>query len=89
MTKENRFSGLMGQVGRAKKSDQSQPKSTSTSSSPVKSKSADYTKLTVYITKALHKRLKVGAAEFEMELSDMAEAAFSDWLERMDSEKTS
>lgn len=83
MAKENRFSGLMGQVGKAKKSDQSQAKSTS--NSPVKSKSADYSKLTVYITKALHKRLKIGAAELEMELSDVAEEAISAYLsERLD-----
>ena len=80
MAKENRFSGLMGQVGKAKKSDQLQAKSTSTS--PVKSKSADYSKLTVYITKALHKRLKVGAAELEMELSDVAEKAISAYLSK-------
>ncbi|ESA35089.1 family transcriptional regulator [Leptolyngbya sp. Heron Island J] len=83
MAKENRFSGLMGQVGKTRKSDQ--PKTKSTSTSPVKSKSADYSKLTVYITKALHKRLKVGAAELEMELSDVAEEAISAYLsERLD-----
>ena len=80
MAKENRFSGLMGQVGKAKKSDQTEVKSTSTS--PVKSKSPDYSKLTVYITKALHKRLKVGAAELEMELSDVAEEAITAYLSK-------
>lgn len=80
MAKENRFSGLMGQVGKSKKSDRSALKPTSTS--PVKSKSDDYTKLTVYITKSLHKRLKVGGAQLEMELSDIAEAAIDDYLSK-------
>ena len=80
MAKENRFSGLMGQVSKAKKSDQ--PASNLTPQSPVKSKSDDYTKLTVYITKALHKRLKVGGAQLEMELSDIAEVAIDEYLNK-------
>ena len=80
MAKENRFSGLMGQVSKAKQSDQPSTKPTSTT--PVKSKSDNYTKLTVYITKALHKRLKVGGAQLEMELSDIAEAAIEEYLSK-------
>lgn len=80
MTKQNRFSGLMGQVSKAKQSDQSA--ATPASTTPVKSKSDDYTKLTVYITKALHKRLKVGAAQLEMELSDIAEDAIDEYLSK-------
>ena len=80
MAKENRFSGLMGQVGKTKKSEQ--PASKPASTNPVKSKSSDYTKLTVYVTKALHKQLKVGGAQLEMELSDIAEAAISEYLSK-------
>ncbi|MEM1240362.1 MAG: hypothetical protein AAGI45_11025 [Cyanobacteria bacterium P01_H01_bin.26] len=41
-----------------------------------------FSELTVYITKALHKRLKVGSAELEMELTDVSEEAIAAYLSK-------
>ena len=78
MTKENRFSNLMGQVGKAKQSDQ--VATSKTGGKVTKSKSSDYQKITLYLTKDLAKRLKMAGLEAEMELSDMAEEAIEQWL---------
>jgi hypothetical protein len=46
-----------------------------------KSSSSQYLRTTLYLSKALHKRLKMGALEHDMEMSDIAEAAISEWLD--------
>lgn len=51
------------------------------SRSPVKSKSPDFTRCTVYLTKELHKRLKIAGAIEGMEMSDIAETAITQWLD--------
>jgi hypothetical protein len=47
----------------------------------VKSKSSDFTRSTIYLSKALHKRLKIAAAASDLEMSDIAESAISAWLD--------
>lgn len=51
------------------------------SKSPVKSKSPEFTRCTIYLTKDLHKRLKIAGAIEGMEMSDIAEAAITKWLD--------
>ena len=46
-----------------------------------KSSNSQYLRTTLYLSKALHKRLKMGALEHDMEMSDIAEAAISEWLD--------
>lgn len=84
MPDENRFGNLSDAL-KKRKDAAKQPDSQTAKQLPTgkaKSKSSDHTKLTVYITKALHKRLKIGAAELEMELSDIAEEAISEYLDK-------
>jgi hypothetical protein len=47
-----------------------------------KSKSADYQRSTIYLPKHLHKQLKMAAADREVEMSDIAEQAIADWLDK-------
>ena len=51
------------------------------STSKAKSSSRDYTRATIYLTKALHRRLKMTGAEQGLEMSDIAEAAIAAWLD--------
>lgn len=53
----------------------------------VKSKSSDHQKVTLYLTKNLHKRLKAHAALEDIEMSDAAEDAISKWLDIQVSKK--
>jgi len=80
MAKENRFSGLGDALKKTKQTSKRSHVQLDKPTGKAKSKSSDHTKLTVYVTKALHKRLKIGAAELELELSDIAEEAISEYL---------
>jgi hypothetical protein len=51
------------------------------STSKAKSSSGDYKRTTVYLSQALHKRLKRASLDEEMEMSDIAEAAIAAWLD--------
>lgn len=82
MAKENRFSGLGDALKKSRKTSKRPDVQADKTTGKAKSKSSDHTKLTVYITKALHKRLKVGGAHLEMELSDIAEEAINEYLDK-------
>ena len=49
--------------------------------SRAKSKNPGYQRATMYLPKALHKRLKLTAADLEIEMSDIAEQAIAAWLD--------
>lgn len=57
------------------------PEQPNISTSKAKSSSKDYVRTTVYLTKDLHKRLKMGSLEHELEMSDIAEEAIAQWLD--------
>lgn len=57
------------------------PASENVSDRIVKSKSPEHQKVTLYLTKALHKRLKAHSALEDMEMSDAAEMAIAEWLD--------
>jgi hypothetical protein len=57
------------------------PVSYPASETVVKSKSANFTRSTIYLSKTLHKRLKIAAASNDLEMSDIAEIAISAWLD--------
>lgn len=63
------------------RSDVQTAESLNISTSKAKSSSKDYIRTTVYLTKDLHRRLKRGALDHEMEMSDIAEAAIEQWLD--------
>jgi post-segregation antitoxin (ccd killing protein) len=50
--------------------------------SKAKSSSAGYKRTTVYLTNDLHRRLKVAGLNLGMEMSDIAEQAIAEWLEK-------
>lgn len=47
-----------------------------------KSSRADYKRTTVYLPKELHSRLKLASLQKEMEMSDIAEDAIAEWLDK-------
>ena len=47
-----------------------------------KSRDPNFAQIGLYLPKKLHKRLKVGAAVAELEISDIAAQAIDEWLER-------
>ena len=49
--------------------------------SRAKSKDENYQRATMYLPKALHKRLKSVAVDMELEMSDIAERAIAEWLD--------
>lgn len=51
------------------------------STSKAKSSSSDYKRTTMYLSQALHRRLKRASLEQEMEMSDIAETAIAAWLD--------
>ena len=54
----------------------------SAQTSGAKSKNENYMRTTVYLTKALHKRLKIEALEHDdLDMSDIAEQAIAQWLD--------
>lgn len=63
-------------------SDVQTSKHLDTSTSKAKSSSQDYTRATIYLTKALHRRLKMAGLEQELDMSDIAEAAIAAWLDK-------
>lgn len=86
----NRFDGILkGAKGKqskpdaqtSKQSDIQTSKHLDTSTSKAKSSSKDFTRTTLYLTKQLHKRLKLAGLEHDMEMSDIAEAAIAQWLD--------
>jgi post-segregation antitoxin (ccd killing protein) len=50
--------------------------------SKAKSSSAGYKRTTVYLTNDLHRRLKVAGLNLGMEMSDIAEQAITEWIEK-------
>ena len=82
MTNKNRFSKLVRNIPTELPPPGSkQPVS--------KSKSSLYTKVTVYLSVALKKRMQKTGIDKGMELSDMAEQAIEAWLSQLDDEATS
>lgn len=55
---------------------------TQTSKPLAKSKDPEFTRCTLYLSKALHKRLKIHAVANETEHSDIAEQAIAQWLNK-------
>lgn len=52
-------------------------------SSPLaKSKDPTYTRCTLYLPEALHTRMKHAATDDKIELSDIAELAIAEWLDK-------
>lgn len=50
--------------------------------SSAKSKSKEHVRTTIYLTKALHKRLKIEALEHDdLDMSDITEQAITKWLD--------
>ena len=81
-----RFDGLMRASKKRWPSAEEDPdaptsKHSDVQTSKAKSSSKDYVRTTLYLTKALHKKLKMGALEHDLEMSDIAEQAIAQWLE--------
>lgn len=66
-------------------SDVQTSKTKNNSTSKAKSSSAQYVRTTVYLTKRLHRRLKMGSLEHGLEMSDIAEQAIAQWLDEQSS----
>ena len=79
---ENRFQGLMGSLGKAPSQIATDTDAASEpSTAPIaKSKSKDYQRTTVYLPKALHRRLKAAALTEDREISDIIETLVSEYL---------
>jgi molybdopterin-guanine dinucleotide biosynthesis protein A len=80
----NRFEGLMGSLGKASApaTNEAEPTLEQSQSAPVaKSKSKDYQRTTVYLPKALHRKLKAAAANEDREISDIIEELVSKYLD--------
>ena len=58
-----------------------QPESKAIRSLP-KSRDPNYSQIGLYLPTALHKRMKIGAAITELEISDIAAQAISEWLDK-------
>ncbi len=56
------------------------PASTPAPETLAKSKDPKFTRSTLYLSKVLHKRLRLAAVNQDTEMSDIAEAAIADWL---------
>lgn len=52
------------------------------STSKSKSSSAGYKRTTLYLTNELHRRLKKAGLHLELEMSDIAEQAIAEWLDK-------
>lgn len=91
MSNENRFSGLMGDLGGGKASAKKEastrsPETAKSKPKPTKSipksKNPDYTQIGFYLPNDLHKRVKIGAAMTGLEMSDVAAQALELWLKK-------
>ena len=97
MTKENRFEGLMGVVGKNKKAQTSKQSNVQTSknssisaskhtdvqaSKKAKSANPDYTRTTIYLPKKMHKKLKAIALDEEREMSSIVEELIETWMSK-------
>jgi hypothetical protein len=85
MIPQNRFDKLLKT---AKPAAQSPPppniqtsEHSDTSIQKAKSSSKDFKRTTLYLTQELHRKLKRASLEHDMEMSDIAEAAITQWLE--------
>ncbi len=93
MSKENRFEGLMGAVGKksnvqtskvsAKDSNTNAStfKRSNVQMSKAKSANPDYVRTTIYLPRKMHKKLKAIAVEEEREMSQIMEELLGSWLE--------
>jgi hypothetical protein len=94
MNEPNRFAGVSDAINKLRQQPEVDPAATpppppdvqaskrlDISTSKAKSSSRDYTRATIYLTKALHRRLKMTGAEQGLEMSDIAEAAIAAWLD--------
>ena len=94
MNEPNRFAGLNDAINKLHQQTEVDPaitpaplpdvqtsKHLDISTSKAKSSSRDYTRATIYLTKALHRRLKMTGADQGLEMSDIAEAAIAAWLD--------
>jgi hypothetical protein len=79
MTKENRFEGLMGVVGKNKNA-QTSGRSDIQTSKVAKSANPDYTRTTIYLPKKMHKLLKAIALDEEREMSSIVEELIETWM---------
>ena len=92
--KESRFDGLFGAAKAAKSTDESD-RDVQTSEhlnietfkhsdvSLSKSKDPDYQRTTVYLPKALHRKLRATAIADDREMSDVIEELVQQWLENI------
>ena len=93
MTKDNRFSDLVGGLrqgqekakskGKSNTKDESQSISKNQHGNTVgKHRRKDFTKLTVYIPNQKHKQLKVASVLQDIEMSEIVEQALDLWFEK-------
>ncbi len=83
----SRFDGLFGAVKAGKKESQTSEHSNIQTSESLsvqtpKSKDPNYQRTTVYLPKALHKKLRAAAIADDREMSDVIEELVRQWLER-------
>lgn len=103
--KESRFDGLFGAAKAAKSTDETvenvkhpdvqtfKHSNTETSKhsdvSLSKSKDPDYQRTTVYLPKALHRKLRAAAIADDREMSDVIEELVQQWLENIQTSRCS
>ena len=88
MSDQNRFANLLKAAQQpqtptetSEQPDTQTSKQLDISASKAKSSSSDYKRTTMYLSQTLHRRLKRASLDREMEMSDIAEAAITAWLD--------
>jgi hypothetical protein len=83
MSPQNRFDKLLKTAKPAAQPPLSDAQTSEHLDAPIqkaKSSSKDFKRTTLYLTQELHRKLKRASLEHDMEMSDIAEAAITQWL---------